>query len=155
MEQYVGEIHKIDGIDPVWSKNRVAYIFDGVRGFWDERCLERAEDDDIVIRRDGNKVIATHGNEKGVAKCSPEDDFDMYTGAKIALDRVFSEDFHVGDVVIGNRRANKYSITREGYIGVVKEVDDREIYIVGKDGRHFEVDKTAFDIYVPRKEWDD
>ena len=154
MEQHVGEIRKIRGIDPVWSGGRVSYTFDGIEFFWDERCLEKVEDK-IVIKRDGNKVIATFGNNKGVAKCSPEDDFDMYTGAKIALDRVFNEEFHVGDVVIGNESANKYGITREGYVGVVREVDDREIYIVGKDSRHFEVDKTAFDMYVPRADWDD
>jgi Lar family restriction alleviation protein len=42
----------------------------------------------ISISVDGNKVIAKRGNKVGIAKCSPEDEFDIFTGAKIALDRL-------------------------------------------------------------------
>ena len=42
----------------------------------------------VVIYVDGNKVIASRGNKKGVARCHPDDEFDFYTGAKIALERL-------------------------------------------------------------------
>ena len=45
----------------------------------------------IVIKKMGDKVIACSGKKKGVAKCSPEDEFDFYTGAKLALDRLFDK----------------------------------------------------------------
>ena len=44
----------------------------------------------IVIYRKDNKVIAldkTTGN-KGVAKCSPDDEFNFETGAKLAFERL-------------------------------------------------------------------
>ena len=42
----------------------------------------------VVINVDGNKVIAHCGDKKGVARCHPDDDFDFYTGAKLALERL-------------------------------------------------------------------
>ena len=42
----------------------------------------------VVINVDGNKVIARRGNKKGVARCHPDDEFNFYTGAKIALARL-------------------------------------------------------------------
>ena len=51
---------------------------------------EMFEDTDrqVVIGVEGNKVIARRGNKKGVACCHPDDDFDFYIGAKIALERL-------------------------------------------------------------------
>ena len=53
-------------------------------------------DKHVVIYVDGNKVIARCGDKegvarydkKGVARCHQDDDFDFYTGAKIALERL-------------------------------------------------------------------
>ena len=44
--------------------------------------------DKIEITVDGNRTIAKMGGKLGVAKCSPEDEFNIFTGAKIALDRL-------------------------------------------------------------------
>jgi hypothetical protein len=44
--------------------------------------------DKIEITVDGNKTVAKMGSWTGVAKCSPEDEFNIFTGAKIALDRL-------------------------------------------------------------------
>lgn len=46
----------------------------------------------IVIKQDGNTVTAYCGSAKGVAKCSPEDTFDLYTGAQLALARAFGRE---------------------------------------------------------------
>lgn len=46
----------------------------------------------IVIKTDGNTVTAYMGDKRGVAKCNPVDTFDLYTGAKLALDRLFDKD---------------------------------------------------------------
>jgi hypothetical protein len=48
------------------------------------------DNDSIRIIVNGNQVIAIHmeTGKKGAARCSPYDDFDFYTGAKIALERL-------------------------------------------------------------------
>lgn len=46
----------------------------------------------ITIKCDGNKVKARMGTRIGEAKCHNLDDFDYYTGAKLALDRLFKKD---------------------------------------------------------------
>lgn len=47
--------------------------------------------DKIEITVDGNKTIAKMGGRKGVAKCAPEDKFDIFVGAKLALERLEEE----------------------------------------------------------------
>jgi hypothetical protein len=42
----------------------------------------------VVIDVDGNKVVARCGDKEGFARCQPDDDFDFYTGAKLALERL-------------------------------------------------------------------
>lgn len=46
----------------------------------------------ITIKCNGNEVIARMGTRTGKAKCHEEDNFDYYTGAKLALDRLFKKD---------------------------------------------------------------
>lgn len=42
----------------------------------------------VVIYVDGNKVVARCGDKEGVARCHPDDDFDFFVGAKLALERL-------------------------------------------------------------------
>lgn len=61
---------------------------------WAEDWLEPAETETIVIYRNGDKTIAldkTTG-KKAEAKCSEDDTYDFYTGAKIAFERLIGED---------------------------------------------------------------
>ena len=46
----------------------------------------------IVIYRKGNEVVALDKSKdkKAIAKCSPEDSFDFYTGAKLAFNRLMA-----------------------------------------------------------------
>lgn len=53
---------------------------------------------EITIYSDGKKVKAVRSDGKiGVARCSPEDKFDLKTGAKLAIDRLYG--INAGDVV--------------------------------------------------------
>jgi hypothetical protein len=56
-----------------------------------ELLTETAE---ITITRSGNTVTAlnTETNENGIAKCNPSDTFDLYTGSRLALDRLFGKE---------------------------------------------------------------
>lgn len=71
----------------------------------------------IVISRNGRVVTAEDKNtgEKGVAICSPQDEFDFKIGAKLALARLFGEEikpkFKVGDFV----RTRKDAVAGERY----------------------------------------
>ena len=56
---------------------------------WTDEMLEGlAEMDKIEIIVDGNKTIAKKGDKTSIAKCSPEDEFDIFVGAKLALKRL-------------------------------------------------------------------
>lgn len=59
--------------------------------------LAELDKDVITITSDGKTVIAEMGGRKGVAKCSPDDEFSLETGAKLALDRMFG--LQAGDKV--------------------------------------------------------
>ena len=67
---------------------------DGGRYAWTETMFEDKEkpndNDSIRILANGNKVTAIHmeTGKKGVARCHPDDDFDFFVGAKIALERL-------------------------------------------------------------------
>lgn len=64
--------------------------------------------------------------------------------------------FKVGDVVIGNEKANQYSVTTEGYIGLVTglgEHDSNNILVKPldrDDHEGFEVRSDCFDLKAPK-----
>ena len=45
----------------------------------------------IVIKREDDTVTAYMGKHKAVAKCSPNDEFDLYKGAVLAITRLLVE----------------------------------------------------------------
>ena len=45
----------------------------------------------IVIKREDDTVTAYMGKHKAVTKCSPDDEFDLYKGAILALTRLLVE----------------------------------------------------------------
>lgn len=45
----------------------------------------------IVIKQKDNTVTAYMGKHKAVAKCSPDDEFDLYKGAVLAITRLLVE----------------------------------------------------------------
>lgn len=64
---------------------------DGI-GIWQLKIdeVEPVKNECVVMYRKDNQVIALDKvtGEKAIAKCSPEDEFDFYTGCKIAFDRL-------------------------------------------------------------------
>lgn len=55
----------------------------------------RRQNSTVHIHKSGNWVIAYESKtgRHGIAKCSPEDKFDFYTGAKLALARLYGDEF--------------------------------------------------------------
>lgn len=78
----------------------------------------------VVIDVDGNKVVARCGDKKGIARCHPDDDFDFYVGAKLALERL-------------EETEKPYAWLKEGmeyYLPDVTSNDLYEIYSYNADG---------------------
>ena len=119
-------------------------------GCWhyDERYLAPAKSNRIVIytdKKDPSKVIAKDisTGKTGVAKCSPEDTFDFYTGAKLAMERLLGvekmgteEKIEIGDTVEFISCAVSIFYPGYGGKGVVKDIDlDGDLWVLweGKD----------------------
>lgn len=114
----------------------------------------------IVIYRKGNKVIALdkRTGTSAEATCSPENTFNFMTGAELAFDRLKEKvmpKVKIGDIVIGNEKANKtYAYTRKGAIGKVRAIFDKSIAVdfisSTLDGTpfttSFDVDPDCFDL---------
>ena len=57
----------------------------------------------VVINVDGNKVIARCGDKNGFARCHPDDTFDFYVGAKLALERLEEVEKPYGWLNVGKK----------------------------------------------------
>ena len=165
MNRYVGKTLEVmrqesDHEYPVYK------LVDGGGWSYDERCLVPATSvapttsDRIVVyidKKDPSKVVAkdVSTGKTGVAKCSPEDTFDFYTGAKLAMERLLGAEenkFYVGQLVIGNEGANRYTVTKEKSVWKVTAVRPNGfIEISGPKadiGCGFEVSANCFDPYT-------
>jgi hypothetical protein len=62
---------------------------DWAQGVWAEEMFEPApRPREIRIIVDGRTVTATEGEYKGVAKCAPEDEFNIVEGVRLAVERL-------------------------------------------------------------------
>ena len=89
MKHYIGETATISGVS---EREPIGYYLKGYSYIWDERGLELAKPETIVIYRKDNEVIALdkRTGKKAIAKCSTEDKFDFNIGAKLAFDRLMN-----------------------------------------------------------------
>lgn len=105
MKPYLG---KIMTIDKITDKGKYKLKEDNVKWNWTDEMLEDVEEGiDIIV--DGNKVIAKKDNKVGIARCSPEDEFDIFIGTKLAIDRL-------------EEKCKPYSWLKKGVIYYVPDV---------------------------------
>ena len=83
-------IEVLEHIDSYWIGETFTFLGD--------EDFELVETDQITINRYGNKVVAKMGKKVGVARCNETDEFDLYTGVKIAVERIFGKDNEVKEV---------------------------------------------------------
>lgn len=93
MNVHVGEVHTITLVNRNWTGGRVSYRVDGYFYNWDERGLELASEQKIVITTHGRITKARlYDDEKlvrqAVARCAPDDKFDFNVGAGLAFTRL-------------------------------------------------------------------
>ena len=90
----------------MWRKNELTYgdiPFSFGTRMSAEEFLRKCRADKIIITRKGRKVTATDQNgNHASARCCPEDEFDFYEGAKLALERLEEKTHKIkaGDMVI-------------------------------------------------------
>lgn len=151
MSKYVDRTATIDEI--IENKSgKIAYWLEGFPYKWDERGLAPAENQTIVIYRNGNDVIAKDKStgKSAKARCSKEDTFDFNVGAKLAFERLMGQGrkFKVGDKVIGNAKANnEYCLITEGWKGtVIESLSDGKITVRDKKGATYRVKEDCFDL---------
>lgn len=60
--------------------------------------------------------------------------------------------FKVGDLVIGNEKANIYCVTKEGWIGKVTQIGEGAFMAMGEDGRQYALIYEYFDLLPPKLE---
>jgi len=116
MKKYSGKIMTISYIFPFPMGCKYELKEDADHYGWTDEMLEDVEDvEDITILIKDNKVIAKMGNKIGIAKCSPEDEFDIFTGARLAIDRL-------------EEKCKPYSWLKYGDVYYVPSLKDEDLY---------------------------
>lgn len=91
MNEAVGKVYTISFVaDPTEFYGSYGYRMKEIDYTWDERGLVLA-DETIIISIKGNKVTANYNGNQGIARCNPEDYFDIKTGTFLALERLFAD----------------------------------------------------------------
>lgn len=151
MSSYVGKTLVV-GDRASYNDAAIYKLVDGGGWSYDEKYLAPADSvapassDRIVIytdKKDPSKVVAKDisTGKTGVAKCSPEDTFDFYTGAKLAMKRLLGvekmgtdekiEEIEIGDTV--EFISCQVGVFYPGYggRGVVKDIDlDGDLWVL-------------------------
>lgn len=141
MGKLVGNIVTVDSVCESSLGYHRGYRMKECDFIWDERGLELVESttDEITINRYGNKVVAKMGKKVGVARCNETDEFELYTGVKIAVDRLFGKEIEVKEVKEIKRHAKvgeyvKIVRTTQVHIPNVFIGDIHKIKRVNSDG---------------------
>lgn len=153
MNPYVGKTSEVKYQESGYGTPAYRLV-DGGGFIYDEKYLAPAAynpSDRIVVyidKKDPSKVIAkdVSTGKTGVAKCSPEDTFDFYTGAKLAMNRLLGveekmeekmeQKIEIGDTVEFISCAVSIFYPGYGGKGVVKDIDlDGDLWVLweGKD----------------------
>lgn len=106
MDKWLGKVMTIRKTLGLWYRMEEDK-YETIDGWaWNEKCISGlAIEEKIIIYSDGKTVTAKKMNGKKIekkaeAKCSPGDDFDFYTGAKLAFERLFEERLKPGDICV-------------------------------------------------------
>lgn len=113
-----------------------------------EEFLRKYGADKIVITRKGRKVTATdQDGNRASARCCPEDDFDFYEGAKLALERLEDKTRKIkeGDMVIITNPLKAFTTLLTTYFATD---DELKRYVYGeepKEGNIYKVKRVGHD----------
>jgi hypothetical protein len=89
MQDLAGKVVCITEVHKIYGNHR--YSIASCDCYWTAKMFEdksMGADKHVTIDVGGNKVIARCNGKTGVARCHPDDAFDFFVGAKIALERL-------------------------------------------------------------------
>lgn len=92
MKHLCGRTAEIDNIDSEGKIQLINWSCDDNTDWYFCGDMLELFNEEITINRYNNKVVAKLGKKVGVARCCPDDEFDLYTGSKLALDRLFGKE---------------------------------------------------------------
>lgn len=84
-------VRLIIGTEVLLTFNDCKSIFTDKWYFSTDMLEPVSKEETIVIKSDGKTVSAHYGKYHSVAKCSPEDKFDLFVGATLAIARLRTE----------------------------------------------------------------
>lgn len=134
------------------EKEKKEWIDKTYKQYYEDRTITSTQNGGVCVIVDSNGKIAK-------AKCHPDDRYDERIGFSIAYARLrnlpipnfflSNREFKVGDIVIGNKKANKhYVTTKEGWVGKVIKVRKDGIEVEGMYKKEtFVVSPRYFDLY--------
>ena len=117
MKDLCGKIARITEVHEGYGDYCVA----SSRFYWTDEMFEDVDTEvqkvnkRVIIGVDGNKVIARCGGKEGVARCHPDDKFDFYVGAKLALERL-------------EEAEKPYGWLKKGMMYYIPNVDNNKLY---------------------------
>ena len=105
--------------------NRMDYCIASSDCYWTNEMFEDKVNNNIHIHTEGNQVIAINeeNGKRGVARCHPDDEFNFYIGAKIALARLEEAEIPFGWLKEGVRY----------YVPQVTFADLHDTYVYSED----------------------
>ena len=118
MQNVAGKIARIKGV----SKRAGCYRIDLNQFLWTDEMFEDDIDMEVqemnkrvVIDTHENYVVARCGDKEGFARCHPDDDFDFFVGAKIALERL-------------EKAEKPYAWLKAGTIYYIPDISYKQLY---------------------------
>lgn len=87
MREYIGRVATV----AIVCANKSYILAEFGWWHWTDKMLEEVDEmkeTGIAIVVDGNKTVASMDGKFGEARCSPDDKFDIFVGAKLALERL-------------------------------------------------------------------
>ena len=138
MQKYCGKIVTITELKSCFNGYKIKE--DGGAWIYSDEMFESAPPSTIVIYKNDNEVIALDKSTGKMNKaiCSPEDEFDFYTGASLAITRLIND-----EPVPELRKTEKYftgeivCIKGTGFFEKGRIYKVRKGYILKKDGSIF------------------
>lgn len=98
-----------------------------------------------VIKRNGNTITVHMGDLHGTAKCSPDDQFDLYTGCDLALRRAMGREDEAGKAPSPTspeefEPGKRYKVSIRAYRRIYKDIpawmsdnEGKEVNVVSRD----------------------
>ena len=97
-----------------------------------QECFDLYHETKITITTDGKTTVATlyeNGRPKksATAKCSPDDEFNFLTGAKLAMERL---DKKINPIMVGGFKVGD-RVNRKGMNGTIICIDNDDVTMIG------------------------